>query len=193
MGDHYYYEVEYICSCEVCDKSFTGMISRGPLESNDGIFSAAATAADMKLSEKLIKNYFNGTGALPFTATNADSCPYCGARQSWYSVEEPRKPAGAGACVGAALIGMLVGIIPALIVYAAVGTVLSIILIIAACGALGAFLAYLRYAKNGNRDKAEYVKKKQCFDEYTESLKTRTKRNKPEIIWNTAHKRPCNF
>ena len=121
MGKHYYYEVDYRCDCEACGKQFGGVIRRGPLEYAGGVIptgiGAAVDAADMQLSRKLIQSRIDGTGNQPFEAVNADHCPYCGARQSWYPMGRPVKPGGIGGYLAAGAAGMVLGLIIWLLIF----------------------------------------------------------------------------
>ena len=139
MGKYYMYEVDYRCVCEVCGKEFRGIIRRGPLEYNGGVIptgmAGALDAADMKLSKKLIENAVDGSGNQPFLAEKADKCPFCGARQSWYPLREPRKPGGIGGYIAAAVFGALLGMVVWLILF--FDAVLPFILCLGIGGGLG--------------------------------------------------------
>lgn len=47
--------------------------------------------------------------------------------------------------------------------------------------------------KHGIEDARIYGELKSEYDEYIASLKTRTKKNKPEVMWDTARREPCDF
>ena len=99
MGKHYYYEVDYRCTCEVCGKTIGGVIRRGPLEYNKGGIlptgmDSAFDAADIALCRKAIRNAVERSDNPYLAASNADHCPHCGARQSWLPLKQPQKPGG---------------------------------------------------------------------------------------------------
>ena len=195
MGKHYYYEVDYKCTCEVCGKEFQGVLKRGPLEYAGGIIPTGMTemvdAADMVLSKKLIQSAIDGSGNQPFMATNADKCPSCGARQSWYPLAEPKKPGGIVSYIIAAVVGALLGM--AVWGIAFFDAVIPFILRLAIGGGLGIFLVNRYRQKHGGEDAKLYEELKKNYDEYVASLKTRTTENKPEIMWDTARRNPCDF
>jgi vacuolar-type H+-ATPase subunit H len=59
-------------------------------------------------------------------------------------------------------------------------------------GGLGIFLVHLYRAKHGDEDAKMYDEMKKQYEEYIASLKTRTVKNKPEILWDTARRNPCD-
>lgn len=195
MGKHYFYEVDYRCECEACGTQFQGVIRRGPLEYAGGVIpsgvGAALDDADMVLSRKLIESAINGTGNQPYSATNADSCPHCGARQSWYPLAEPKKPGGIGGYIAAAVGGMVVGLILWLILF--FDAFLPFLLMLTLGAALGVFLVYRSRRKNGDRAAADYRKAKQEYDSFARSMAERTVKNKPELLWETARRAPLDF
>ncbi len=196
MGKHYFYAVDYHCSCEACGQPVTGVIRRGPLEySAGGVIptgiGAALDAADMVLSRKLIQSAVEGSGNQPYIATNADKCPHCGARQSWYPLSEPKKPGGAAGYIAAVIGGMAVGLIVWLIFF--FDAFLPFLLMLGLGGGLGAFLVHRSRSRNGEKDRAAYLQAKQEYDAYMKSLAERSARNKPEILWDTARREPCDF
>ena len=195
MGKHYYYEAEYRCDCEVCGKQFRGVIRRGPLEYAGGVIptgiGAAVDAADMKLSKQLIQSRIDGIGNQPFEAVNADKCPHCGARQSWYPMARPVKPGGIGGYLLAAFAGMVLGLIIWLLFF--FDAVVPFVLLLAAGGLLGVFLVYQSRRKNGQEEMNTYLNLKKEYDAFQESLASRTARNKPEVLWETARRTPCDF
>lgn len=196
MAGYYYYEVDYTCKCEVCGNRFSGIMKRGPLEYPGGVIptgmGASINAADMKLSKHLIEDAVDGSGNQPYLASNADKCPNCGARQSWYHpLSEPKDPAGAGGYVKGALIGGLIGLgIGLIFVY-------KFPAVTAVCAAVGMGLGILivnrSRAKHGEEAKKRYEIAKKEYDEYIESLEKRKSRNKPELQWETARRVPCDF
>ena len=195
MGKPYFYEVDYRCECEACGTQFQGVIRRGPLEYAGGVIpsgvGAALDDADMVLSRKLIESAINGTGNQPYLATNADSCPHCGARQSWYPLAEPKKPGGIGGYIAAAVGGMVVGLILWLILF--FDAFLPFLLMLTLGAALGVFLVYRSRRKNGDRAAADYRKAKQEYDSFARSMAERTVKNKPELLWETSRRAPLDF
>ena len=195
MGKHYFYEVDYRCECEACGPQFQGVIRRGPLEYAGGVIpsgvGAALDDADMVLSRKLRESAINGTGNQPYLATNADSCPHCGARQSWYPLAEPKKPGGIGGYIAAAVGGMVVGLILWLILF--FDAFLPFLLMLSLGAALGVFLVYRSRRKNGDRATSDYRKAKQEYDSFARSMAERTVKNKPELLWETARRAPLDF
>lgn len=195
MGKHYYFEVDYKCTCEVCGNEIHGIMKRGPLEYGGGVLptvmAVAIDAADMKLSQKLIESAVEGTGNQPYIAEKADTCPICGARQSWYPMAEPKKPGGIGGYIVAAVVGALIGMLVWGIAF--FDAVIPFILCLAMGGGLGIFLVHLDRAKHGDEDAEMYDEMKKQYEEYIASLKTRTVKNKPEILWDTARRNPCDY
>ena len=194
MGKHYYFEVDYKCTCEVCGSEFHGIMKRGPLEYNGGVLPAVMAvtmdAADMKLSKKLIESAVEGNGTQPYIAEKADKCPICGARQSWYPIAEPRKPGGIGGYIAAAIVGALLGMLVWGIAF--FDAVIPFILCLAVGGGLGIFLVHRYRAKHGGEEAKMYNEMKKQYEDYTASLKTRTVKNKPEILWDSARRNPCD-
>lgn len=194
MGKHYFYEVDYHCTCEVCGNQIQGVIKRGPLEYAGGVIpigiGAALDAADMKLSKKLIESAVEGNGTQPYIAEKADKCPICGARQSWYPIAEPRKPGGIGGYIAAAIVGALLGMLVWGIAF--FDAVIPFILCLAVGGGLGIFLVHCYRAKHGGEEAKMYNELKKQYEDYTASLKTRTVKNKPEILWDSARRNPCD-
>lgn len=195
MAKHYFYEADYRCDCEVCGKKFSGVIRRGPLEYAGGVIpagiGAAVDAADMKLSRELIQSRIDGTGNQPFTAVHADHCPYCGARQSWYPMAEPKKPGGIGGYIFAGLAGMILGLIVWLLFF--FDDVIPFVLLLAAGCLLGVALVRQSRKKNGSEEMNLYLEQKKEYDEFQKSLASRTVKNKPEILWETARRSPCDY
>lgn len=195
MSSYYFYEVDYTCTCEVCGNKFSGIMRRGPLEYPGGVIptgmGSSINAADMKLSKNLIESAVEGSGNQPYTASNADKCPDCGARQSWYRpLKEPEKPGGASGYVKAVIIGGLIGLgIGLMFVY-------KFPVVTAVCAAVGIALGILivnrSRAKHGEEKMKQYEIAKKEYDDYIESLKKRESRNKPEIQWETARRVPCD-
>ena len=195
MGKHYYYEADYRCDCEACGKQFRGVIRRGPLEYAGGVIpagiGAAVDAADMQLSRKLIQSKIDGTGNQPFEAVNADHCPHCGARQSWYPMGRPVKPGGIGGYLAAGTAGMVLGLIIWLLFF--FDDVIPFVILLAAGGLLGVFLVFQSRRKHGQEEMNTYLELKKEYDAFQESLASRTVRNKPEVLWETARRAPCDF
>ena len=70
---------------------------------------------------------------------------------------------------------------------------LPFLLMLGVGGALGAFLVYRSRSRNGGKDRAAYLEAKQEYDAYRKSLADRSARNRPEILWDTARREPCDF
>ncbi len=195
MGKHYFYEVDYRCSCEVCGKQFSGVIRRGPLEYTGGVIptgiAAAIDSADMQLSKKLIQSKIDGTGNQGFEANNADHCPHCGARQSWYPMARPAKPGGIGSYLIAAPAGMVLGLFIWLLFF--FDDVIPFVFLLLCGGLFGVFLVYRSYQKHGQEELEMYQKLKREYDTYQESLATRSTHYKPEVLWDTARRNPCDY
>lgn len=194
MANCYFYEVDYTCQCEVCGNRFSGIMKRGPLEYPGGVIptgmGTAINAADMKLSRHLIESAVDGTGSQPYTASNADKCPNCGARQSWYPLKEPGSPAGTSAYIGAAIIGALIGFVVGLMFIYKFPVITAVC---AAAGlALGVLIVNRSRAKNGEEQKKQYETAKKEYDDFKASLAKRASLNKPEIQWDTARRIPCD-
>lgn len=194
MGKRYFYEVDYHCTCEVCGVRFTGVMRRGPLEYGSSILpsqmAAAVTAADMVLSRKLIQSSVDGTGSQSYIAANAEHCPHCGARQSWYPVVEPKKSHGFGLVLFMGFLGAMLGIL-----------LWAIFLIdVDAAGpwfmgagiALGVVPSAMLAWKDRTPNKGSYQEQKKAYEEFSESMKTRTVREKPVIDWTTARRNPID-
>ena len=195
MAKHYFYEVDYRCDCEACGKQFSGVIRRGPLEYAGGVIpagiGAAVDAADMQLSRKLIQSRIDGTGNQPFEAVNADHCPYCGERQSWYPMAEPKKPGGIGGYIFAGFAGMILGLIIWLLFF--FDDVIPFIVLLAAGCVLGVLLVRQWRKKHGQEEKQAYLEEKQEYDAFRQRLANRSAKNKPEVLWDTARHAPCDF
>lgn len=192
MGKHYFYEVDYRCDCEVCGKSFAGVIKRGPLEYAGGIIPSGVgetiDEADMKLSKKLIQDRIDGTGNQGFMS---DLCPYCGARQSWSPMGKPSKPGGIGGYIAAGIAGMVLGLFIWLLFF--FDDVLPFVILLGMGCLIGVFLVYNGRKKHGSDEMNTYLELKKEYDAYMESLASRKSKNKPEILWDTARRKPCDF
>lgn len=195
MEKHYYYEVDYRCNCEACGKEFRGMIRRGPLEYAGGVIptgiGAAIDAADMQLSRKLIQSRIDGTGNQAFEAVNAARCPNCGARQSWYPMARPVKPGGIGGYLAAGAAGMVIGLMIWLLFF--FDDVIPFVVLLSVGCLMGVFLVFQLRKKHGQEEKNVYLERKKEYDAFQESLASRTVRNKPEVLWETARRAPCDF
>ena len=153
-----------------------------------GGLAAIGDAADMKLSRKLIQDAVDGTGIQPYTATNADRCPHCGARQSWYPVKEPKKTGGIGAYLLSVFVCFLLGVLVWAIFFFRSEPASYLCPIIG--GGLGFLIVFLFRLKKKDASAKKYAENKREYDAFTESMKTRTVRNKPEILWETAWRNP---
>ena len=190
MARHYYYQVDYCCDCEVCGKRFSGVMQRGPLEYGSDILSTGlnqtVAAADMSLSRKLIQNAIDGTGNQPYSVTNDAACPFCGARQSWYPVREPKKATGIGCLILMAIMGACLGLLIWVIFlfdYDLAGIICLLL------GIAAAVIPMARYNKRHKGEEAElYARQKKEYDEFTASLARRALCRKPDIFWHTARR-----
>ncbi len=198
MAEYYYFDVDYRCACENCGKEIRGVLRRGPLEAAGGILpmglASAADAADMALSKKLIEDALERGGVLPCSASGADRCPHCGARQSWYPLRAPKKPGGFGAYIGGMLGGLLLFLVLALIFLQRLfldSAVFGIGVMLLGAGA-GFWAVFAYRKKHLGKEMDAYMALKKEYDEAEAGFASRTVKNKPEVLWDTARRAPAD-
>ena len=198
------YAAFYAADCEVCGKRFTGTaedIVRGgdgtsmlePLLSNgtqDLLNYAEAKLAKKRLEEN---SKYPPYSDIYFTR---ECCPYCGARQSWRPLKEPKQPAkpgGAATCILCAFILGIIGMLLGLFIYIFTESVLAI-LIPAGLGVLGGIFGGRSINKSSaESDRKDYEKAKENYEkdllryeQFQQELAKRTVRNRPEIDLSTG-------
>ena len=71
--------------------------------------------------------------------------------------------------------------------------VIPFVILLAVGGLLGVFLVFQSRRKHGQEEMNTYLELKKEYDAFQESLASRTVRNKPEVLWETARRAPCDF
>ena len=207
----YCYAADYRCGCEVCGKEFGGVAYNlvrdgGDLSPLAGVMTsgmldmvqyAEARAAKKRLEEN--------SGAPPYDDIyfTAEECPYCGARQSWRPLPEPKEPSKPTGPVGSAVIGALIfaffGGLISLFIWIFADSIWAFVIPFAVSVLLGAACGLWLNKTNGEQDKksyetalknhAEYVKE---YEEFQKSLSERKAKNKPVTDLSTGRFVPAD-
>lgn len=197
-----YILMDYHTTCEVCGKRIDGVIARH-FANNDSallgnIINDMASSVDATNARKALENQVEEKKWSSLNFSNGASgrrCPYCGAHQSWEELSEPVAPENPenkasgkikSAIIGGiicGIIGMIIGLFVmiftdtiGLIISSAIGVVLGVLIGLWANKALkkDEIEAYPKKLEKYQQSVNEY-------NEYTESLKTRTEKFEPEV------------
>ena len=196
--------MDYHTTCEVCGNRIDGVVARHVNDNDSAILGSIgndiADTVDAMNAKKGLKKQVeeNRWDSLNFSnGASRQRCPHCGAHQSWENLPEPMEPEKPGSkkektgniistiifSVIGGIVGMLAGLFimiftntTGLIISSVVGIVLGLVLGIWAGNAHDKDKEDA-YPKELEKYRA-YVKE---YNEFKESLKTRTVKYKPEV------------
>lgn len=199
------YAADYRCGCEVCGKEFGGVaynLVRDGSDSSpiakamtDGMLDLAAYAEARAAKRRLETN----SGIPPYDdiCFTAETCPYCGARQSWRPLPEPKEPSKPTGPVGSAVIGAFVfaffGGLISLFIWLFADNVWAFVIPFAISVLLGAACGLWFNSISGEQDKKDYDKAVKAhaeyiaeYEEFRKSLSERKVKNEPVIDLSTG-------
>ena len=178
MGKILKYTVDYRYTCEVCGEltswiQYTNQVETG-MTILPGTMNGLLALGDVALMRNRLKKQIEDEN-FQFGFRAGESCPKCGARQSWYK-KDPHE------------IGFASDVVLILLGYTALGLILSLIPVFMECfeavialpliGLVFGIWRTMRFARKSKQENATYVAEEKAFEE---ECAARSAHNLPEI------------